>query len=212
MMINNKYDLSQFHDEKFDKNAYLSDFRHIYGKRSQYFESLLESYKSIFDDIYYFPVAESDISDDKKVRYENSWLAERLYGGKRGHEGCDIMAEYNKRGVYPIVSVSNGIVENIGWLDKGGYRIGIRSENGAYFYYAHLSDYAKKFNKGDRVKAGEIIGYMGDSGYGNEGTVGKFDVHLHFGIYIKTENYEELSVNPYWVLKLIEDKKIIYSF
>jgi len=46
---------------------------------------------------------------------------------------------------------------------------------------------------------------MGNTGYGSIGTEGKFDVHLHFGIYIKTDNYEELSVNPYYILKYLEN-------
>ena len=41
--------------------------------------------------------------------------------------------------------------------------------------------------------------------FGITGTEGKFDVHLHFGIYIKTDNYEELSVNPYYILKYLEN-------
>ena len=54
---------------------------------------------------------------------------------------------------------------------------------------------------------------MGDSGYGTEeGTVGMFDVHLHVGIYIKTEKYKELSVNPYWILKYLEDRKLTYIY
>ena len=56
---------------------------------------------------------------------------------------------------------------------------------------------------GDKVKAGQIIGTMGDSGYGSEGTVGKFPVHLHFGVYLDIDG-EEQSVNPYWILKYLE--------
>ena len=91
-----------------------------------------------------------------------------------------------------------------GWLPKGGYRVGIRSTNGGYFYYAHLSCYSN-IKKGAVVKAGTLLGYMGNTGYGSIGTEGKFDVHLHFGIYIKTDNYEELSVNPYYILKYLEN-------
>lgn len=60
---------------------------------------------------------------------------------------------------------------------KGGWRIGIRSEQGGYFYYAHLSEYAPGMEEGKTVEAGEMLGYMGDSGYGEEGTVGQFAVH-----------------------------------
>ena len=53
------------------------------------------------------------------------------------------------------------------------------------------------------MKAGELLGYMGDSGYGKEGTVGKFPVHLHFGIYFMMGD-KEISVNPYPILKAME--------
>lgn len=48
---------------------------------------------------------------------------------------------------------------------------------------------------------------MGDSGYGEEGTVGQFDVHLHFGIYINDNNGNEISINPYHILKALENNK-----
>ena len=160
----------------------------------------------IWEDVKYFPVPEFINDSSLSVTYVNSWMAERTYGGKRGHEGTDIMASENERGIYPIVSMSDGIVTKKGWLEKGGYRIGITSPNGVYFYYAHLDSYAN-ISIGDKVQAGDILGYMGDSGYGPEGTIGKFDVHLHLGIYIYPDG-EETSVNPYWVLRYIENKKV----
>ncbi len=53
---------------------------------------------------------------------------------------------------------------------------------------------------------------MGDTGYGSEGTKGKFPVHLHLGIYIQTPYSREMSVNPYWVLKAVQKKirKCVY--
>jgi hypothetical protein len=51
---------------------------------------------------------------------------------------------------------------------------------------------------------------MGDSGYGKEGTVGQFDVHLHLGIYVDADG-KEMSVNPYWILKLLEKNRTIYN-
>ena len=71
--------------------------------------------------------------------------------------------------------------------------------------------YSKGVKQGKTVKAGELLGYMGDSGYGAEGTVGQFPVHLHFGIYFY-ENGKEISVNPYEVLLFLENKKLIYSY
>ena len=108
--------------------------------------------------------------------------------------------------------MTDGIVEKIGWLPLGGNRIGIRSEHGGYFYYAHLADYEKDFYVCERVKAGDILGYMGNTGYGPEGTKGQFPVHLHLGIYISTSSGEEISVNPYWVLRAIHKNIINYSY
>lgn len=132
---------------------------------------------------------------------------------KRRHEGCDIMGSKMPPGYYPVVSMTDGIIEKIGWLEMGGWRIGIRAPGGAYLYYAHLYDYAGDFKEGDRVKAGELIGYMGDTGYGKtEGTRGNFDVHLHVGIYIKTDHNEEMSVNPYWILKWLEKRRQVFTY
>lgn len=171
--------------------------------RQEEYARLLESYRAIWDDVTYFPTPDG-------VRYENSWMYERTYGGKRGHEGTDLMPPKNRSGYYPIYSMTDGTVEQMGWLPKGGWRIGIRSPGGAYFYYAHLDSYGEGLEEGDSIRAGQLLGYMGDTGYGEEGTRGKFDVHLHLGIYIRTERYEELSVNPYWVLRAVEGHKLKY--
>lgn len=162
-----------------------------------------KAFSAILNDLKYFPVAKSKFSKEW-ISYEDSFYADRNFNGFYKHEGCDIMAKNNVSGYYPIISATDGIVENIGWLPKGGYRVGIRSDHGGYFYYAHLSSYSN-IKKGDCIKAGTLLGYMGDTGYGIEGTKGKFDVHLHFGIYISTVNYEELSINPYNILQFLEN-------
>lgn len=175
------------------------------------YKKLYERYKIILSDIQYFPVPE-DLVKKYLVSFENSWGNPRTYGGERRHEGTDIMANVNKRGIYPIVSVSDGVVENKGWLEQGGYRIGIRSKSGAYFYYAHMYSYAPDLEIGDQVSAGQFLGFMGDTGYSAvEGTTGNFDVHLHFGIYYMEGN-QETSVNPYYILKYLEQYKLNYAY
>lgn len=159
-------------------------------------------YQKLLSGIKCFPVV-SDKKEKEGVSFEDSWGMSRSYGGKRLHEGTDLMPPKNQRDTFAVVSVCDGVVEKIGWLKLGGYRIGIRSKTGTYFYYAHLSSYAEGMKQGKTVKAGELLGYMGDSGYGKEGTVGKFPVHLHFGIYFTAGN-KEISVNPYPILKAME--------
>ena len=63
-----------------------------------------------------------------------------------------------------------------------------------------------------RLRAGQIIGYMGDTVYSKvEGTRGNFPVHLHFGIYIY-EGDREISINPYEILKKFENTILRYDF
>ena len=163
--------------------------------------------QAIWDDLRYFPIPESVNTPKAEVSYVDSWMYERTYGGKRGHEGTDLMASENIRGYYPVVSITDGIVLHKGWLEQGGYRIGITAPGGAYFYYAHLDSYAD-LNIGDSVKAGDLLGFMGDTGYSKiEGTTGNFPVHLHLGIYL-TESGKEISVNPYPILQYLETKKL----
>lgn len=194
------------------KKDFINLEKYLQKEHRNEYETLLKNYSAVWKDVEYFPVAESAVHPENSWSFEDSWMYERNYGGKRGHEGCDIMASVNKRGYYPVVSMTDGVVEKIGWLTKGGYRLGIRSTSGGYYYYAHLYRYAREYVVGDTVHAGELIGYMGDSGYGEEGTVGQFAVHLHVGIYINNAQGEETSVNPYPVLKYFQQKTLQYTY
>ena len=183
------------------------------GREAETARAYYELYENIWKDLVYFPIPESTENEEALVSYENSWMFERTYGGSYGHEGTDVMAGINQSGYYPVISISDGIVENIGWLEKGGWRIGVRSLHDVYFYYAHLDSYAEEFKPGDVIRAGQLLGYMGNTGYGKtEGTSGKFDVHLHLGIYLRTEEIPELAVNPYWFLKYLENNRLRYAY
>jgi murein DD-endopeptidase MepM/ murein hydrolase activator NlpD len=94
----------------------------------------------------------------------------------------------------------------MGWLRLGGYRIGIRSQSGFYYYYAHLDSYADTMKVGKMVSSGEVIGRMGNTGYGKEGTKGQFAVHLHFGIYRQQKGTEK-SLNPYYILRYLSGER-----
>lgn len=167
--------------------------------------------KAIWDDLEYFPVAQSSNRKNLTVSFVDSWMYDRNYGGSRGHEGTDIMPSENKSELYPVVSMTDGMVRSMGWLELGGWRIGIDAPGGAYFYYAHLSSYAD-LKEGDTVKAGDLLGYMGDTGYSKvEGTTGNFPVHLHLGIYLY-DGEDEISINPYPALKYTEGNTIRCRF
>lgn len=176
------------------------------------FEQYRDTMELLWQELTWFPVPLSDTNDRAATAFENSWMTERTYGGTRGHEGTDIMPATDESGYYPVVSMTDGVIEKMGWLEKGGWRIGVRSPNGNYYYYAHLDSYAGDIRQGKKVSAGDLLGYMGDSGYGPEGTAGQFPVHLHVGVYVPLGADREMAVNPYWMLKYLEDKKLSYSY
>jgi Membrane proteins related to metalloendopeptidases len=213
LMTENKLDLKNWDSKNYTYDIFQDSFSEKILQKPTAVEVLVSSYNAIWQDIKFFPVPESTNVKRKPTSYEDSWMFERNYGGKREHEGTDIMAGDNEAGVYPIISMTAGVVTNIGWLEQGGYRIGITSPSGGYFYYAHLASYEREFVVGETIGAGQLLGYMGDTGYSTvEGTTGMFDVHLHLGIYIETERFEEVSVNPYWVLRYLEGSKLKYDY
>ena len=114
----------------------------------------------------------------------DTWGAARSQG--RSHEGIDIFAP---RGT-PIQSTTQGIVRKVGENNLGGRVVVVVGPGGAGHYYAHLEDYAD-ISPNDWVNAGDIVGYVGDSGNA-KGT----PPHVHYGIYINGS-----AVNPYPLLQ-----------
>lgn len=200
-MKENDYNLKNFDIKKV--NTFVDELPWYKRKNMRNKVTTLTGFlEKVYGDVKVFPVP----IDMKKQQYtyEDTYGAERTYGGKRQHLGTDIMDVRNQTGRLPILSMTDGYIRSLGWNEKGGWRIGIQSPQGTYFYYAHLESYVAGISEGDRIKAGEIIGYMGDSGYGKEGTTGQFPVHLHLGIMLDDFTEEELWINPYYVLKYIE--------
>ncbi len=212
-MVEQEYDLTSRKQKYFTERRFRTLSKDIGARKEIELAKLSAAYDTLLSDAVYFPIPAGDSEASKNYGYEDSWGSERSYGGERRHEGTDLMDGGNGRGFFPVVSVSDGVVEHTGWLELGGWRLGIRSPGGAYFYYAHLNSYDHEFEPGEKVYAGQLLGFMGDTGYSKvEGTTGNFAVHLHFGIYFRTDHYEELSVNPYWVLRYLEEKKVKYSY
>lgn len=94
------------------------------------------------------------------------------------HQGIDIFTEKGA----PIVSMTRGTVERVGWTFYSGWRVGVRGPDGKFYFYAHLSTFAPGITEGKAVKAGDVLGRVGSSGYGSEGEADEFPAHLHFGI------------------------------
>ena len=106
----------------------------------------------------------------------------RSYGYKREHLGHDLLGSVGT----PVIAVESGYVEACGWNQYGGWRIGIRSFDGKrYYYYAHLrkNHPYNDIYEGKIVYAGEVIGYLGMTGYSKVENTNNIDTpHLHIGL------------------------------
>lgn len=126
--------------------------------------------------------------------------AARDYGYRRQHLGHDFLGQTGT----PVIAVESGIVEAIGWNQYGGWRLGIRSfDKKRYYYYAHLrKDYPYQSNlkEGSVVQAGDVIGYLGRTGYSTTENTNNIDQsHLHFGIQLIFDESQKDSANEIWI-------------
>ena len=124
----------------------------------------------------------------------------RSFGFSRKHLGHDMMGNLGT----PIVAVEGGIVEAIGWNRYGGWRIGIRSfDSKRYYYYAHLQKdkpFADGLEIGDTVQAGDLIGFMGRTGYSDMENVNNIEtVHLHFGMQLVFDESQKECLSEIWI-------------
>jgi murein DD-endopeptidase MepM/ murein hydrolase activator NlpD len=102
------------------------------------------------------------------------------YGAFRGdvsgnwHHGDDIFAPLGA----PVLACADGTVFSVGWNDIGGNRLWLRDSQGNEFYYAHLSAYTPLAKNNGQVKAGDVLGFVGNTGDA-QGT----PTHLHFEVH-----------------------------
>ena len=115
----------------------------------------------------------------------------------------------------PIVAVESGRVEACGWNQYGGWRIGIRSHDGKrYYYYAHLrrGHPFAGIEEGMNVTSGEVIGYLGMTGYSAKEDTNNIDTpHLHFGLELIFDESQKDGWNQIWI-DLYEYTKFLSRF
>lgn len=126
--------------------------------------------------------------------------ASRSYGYSRPHLGHDMMCAVGT----PVIAVESGTVEIMGWNQYGGWRIGIRSfDKKRYYYYAHLRQnkpFRANLKEGDIVKAGDVIGYVGRTGYSTKENVNNIEQnHLHIGLELIFDESQKESDNEIWI-------------
>jgi murein DD-endopeptidase MepM/ murein hydrolase activator NlpD len=117
-------------------------------------------------------------------------------GDGRRHEAIDIAAPRDT----PVVAVDDGRIEKLWESELGGRSVYQFDPSGRFcYYYAHLERYPRGLREGDRVRRGEIVGYVGSSG-----NAPRDWPHLHFAIFRLGPDrlwWRGEPINPYrvWV-------------
>lgn len=110
------------------------------------------------------------------------------YGAPRAgtgwHQGNDLFATTGT----PLVAVADGTLSRVGVNTLGGNRLWLTDDAGTAYYYAHMSAYAPAAVEGARVRAGQVIGFVG-----NTGQAITTPPHVHLEIHPAGGD----SVNPY---------------
>lgn len=135
-----------------------------------------------------------------EISHYDDFGVSRSYGYQRRHLGHDMMGRTGT----PIVAIESGTIEVMGWNQYGGWRIGIRSTDGKrYWYYAHLRKdhpFQSAWKEGDCVMAGDVIGYMGRTGYSAKENVNNIETtHLHLGLELIFDESQKESNHEIWV-------------
>lgn len=215
------------HGGKFDKNS-VREIREAAKKLQskeatmeqltegmEYYDYYLEAYTAVLGGMvgefslegedgvmssYYGIKAYSPIAKGFDYSHYDDFGSSRSYGYARPHLGHDMMGLIGT----PIICVESGYVEALGWNQYGGWRIGIRSFDGKrYYYYAHLRQnypYAENLQEGSVVTAGDVIGYMGHTGYSVKENVNNIEVvHLHWGLQLIFDESQKEGNNEIWI-------------
>ena len=129
-----------------------------------------------------------------RAAIQDNWGDPRA-GGMREHHGTDIIAPAGT----PVVAAAAGVVEQLHDSALGGTTLYLRSGDRRWiYYYAHLAAYAPGIVEGMKVRAGQVLGYVGDTGDAGPG-----NYHLHFGMQWMQPGehwYQGEDVNPYPML------------
>ena len=152
----------------------------------------------------------SPIAKGWAFSHSDDFGTSRAFGFKRRHLGHDLFGSVGT----PVINVETCVVQVLGWNRYGGWRIGMRSLDGRrYYYYAHLRSgrpYASGLTEGQTVYAGEVIGYLGMTGYSDkENYNGMQRPHLHFGIQLIFDetNRNEIWIDPYELIRFLDSHR-----
>lgn len=113
------------------------------------------------------------------------WRSHPIFGDARFHKGVDLAAPTGT----PVYAAEDGVIEEIGWRGGYGEYIRIRHRGEIATHYAHLSNFAKDLRQGARVKRGQMIGRVGETGYAT-------GPHLDYGVLVRDRHVDPMGAMP----------------
>ena len=184
---------------------YYSYYRQVYGAVldgfvGKYTETSVDENGEKVNTEKYGLKVYSPIAKTFPYSHYDDFGASRTYGYARNHLGHDMIAATGT----PVIAAESGTVEIMGWNQYGGWRVGIRSfDKKRYYYYAHLRQnrpYHCDLYEGKTVNAGDVIGYVGRTGYSTKENVNNIETsHLHFGIELIFDESQKECDNEIWI-------------
>lgn len=131
--------------------------------------------------------------------YSDTFGAPRMFGTAYAHlhQGTDIFASHGT----PLLACERGVLISIGTDTLGGTKLWLVGASGTRYYYAHLSAYAEGVVEGKAVQAGDVVGFVG-----NTGNAATTPAHLHFEVHPGGGP----AVNPYPLLRIVDEAQARY--
>lgn len=126
--------------------------------------------------------------------YSDTFGAPRMFGTSYAHlhQGTDIFAAHGT----PLLACERGVLIKVGSDTLGGTKLWLVGASGTRYYYAHLSAFAEGVTEGKVVRAGDVIGFVG-----NTGNAATTPAHLHFEVHPNGGP----AVNPYPLLRIVDE-------
>ena len=127
--------------------------------------------------------------------FTDTFGAPRMFGTAFAHlhQGTDVFAPEGT----PLVAIERGVLVRVGTDVLGGTKLWLAGATGTRYFYAHLSAFAPGVAEGKPVEAGEVIGFVGNTGNAR-GT----SPHLHFEVHPGGG----AAINPYPLLRLVAEE------
>jgi murein DD-endopeptidase MepM/ murein hydrolase activator NlpD len=130
--------------------------------------------------------------DEDSYMFGDSW-------GTRSY-GAQIIDRENVRGRIPVVSMTAGIVSDVGWKEKTGFQVIIKTSNDTYYSYSNLDVLSDGLAFGTAIQPGTPLGSMG--------VVGVASARLHLEISPQFSLVSrDFRINPFPFLRLVEGEQ-----